>query len=234
MNIRIEVVGVNAGGGEQRRQVLAIERQELAMETLGLNLSESKTLLANVQDFVIAQQTNEYLAQQLACPECGRRYTSKDSASTPMKTVFGPVKVANPPVEPLSLSVRWPQDVSPDGSLASGANQSRDALSGDEVGVLDPVRQSGGFAADADQGFERRTGRSVPPMVSEIPPAIARNGSKTKGGLTPGFLARSRSSRFRTVTAPWSRAGKSWVASAIQGRYIKTYPPAACCRLRSR
>ena len=56
MNIRIEVVGVNAGGGEQRRQVLAIERQELVMETLGMNLSESKTLLANVQDFVVAQQ----------------------------------------------------------------------------------------------------------------------------------------------------------------------------------
>ncbi len=59
MNIRIEVVGGNAGGGEQRRQVLTIKRQDLAMETLGMNLSESKTLLANVQDFVIAQQTNE-------------------------------------------------------------------------------------------------------------------------------------------------------------------------------
>ena len=61
-----------------------------------MNLNESKTLLANVQDFVIAQQTNEYLEQQRACPDCGRRLTSKDSGSTPMKTVFGPVKVANP------------------------------------------------------------------------------------------------------------------------------------------
>jgi hypothetical protein len=34
----------------ERRQVLVIERQELAMETLGMNLNESKTLLANVQD----------------------------------------------------------------------------------------------------------------------------------------------------------------------------------------
>jgi hypothetical protein len=48
MNIRIEVVGVNADGGEQRRQVLMIERQELAMETLGINLSESKALLSGV------------------------------------------------------------------------------------------------------------------------------------------------------------------------------------------
>src|SRR3954452_4968664 len=96
MNLRIEVVGINADGSEQRRQVLTIERQELAMETLGMNLSEGKALLAGVQDFVIAQQANEYLEQQRACPACGRRHTSKDSASTPMKTVFGPVKVANP------------------------------------------------------------------------------------------------------------------------------------------
>ena len=39
---RIEVVSVDADGSEQRRQVLAVERQELAMETLGMSLAESK------------------------------------------------------------------------------------------------------------------------------------------------------------------------------------------------
>ncbi len=96
MNLRIEVVGINADGSEQRREVLTIERQELAMETLGINLSEGKALLAGVQDFVIAQQTNEYLEQQRACPDCGRQHTTKDSGSTPIKTVFGPMRVANP------------------------------------------------------------------------------------------------------------------------------------------
>jgi hypothetical protein len=56
MKVRVEVVCLNADGDEQRRQVLTIERRELAMETLGMNLSESKTLLACVQDFVVAQQ----------------------------------------------------------------------------------------------------------------------------------------------------------------------------------
>jgi hypothetical protein len=79
MNIRVEVVCSDADGNEQRCEVLTIPRQELAMETLGLNLSEGKALLAGVQDFVIAQQAQEYLEQQQACPACGRRHTSKDS-----------------------------------------------------------------------------------------------------------------------------------------------------------
>src|SRR4029077_7144142 len=56
MKVRVEVVCLNADGDEQRRQVLTIERRELAMETLGMNLTEGKALLADVQDFVVAQQ----------------------------------------------------------------------------------------------------------------------------------------------------------------------------------
>ena len=49
MNFRVEVVCMGADGTEQRRAVMAIERAELVMETLGLNLKEGKTLLAGVQ-----------------------------------------------------------------------------------------------------------------------------------------------------------------------------------------
>jgi hypothetical protein len=40
MKVRVEVVYLNADGDEQRRQVLTIERRVLAMETLGMNLTE--------------------------------------------------------------------------------------------------------------------------------------------------------------------------------------------------
>jgi hypothetical protein len=96
MKVRVEVVCLNADGDEQRRQVLTIERRELAMETLGMNLTEGKALLADVQDFVVAQQVREDLEQRRACPHCRRRYTSKDSGSTPVSTVFGRVEVPNP------------------------------------------------------------------------------------------------------------------------------------------
>jgi hypothetical protein len=96
MKVRVEVVCLNADGDEQRRQVLTIERRELAMETLGMNLTESKALLAGVQDFVVAQQAREELEQRVACPRCRRRYTTKDSGSTSVGTVFGRVEVPNP------------------------------------------------------------------------------------------------------------------------------------------
>lgn len=96
MSMRVEVVCRNADGGEQRREVLRIERRELAMETLGMNLSESKALLAGVQDFVIAQQVHSDLERRRVCPHCHLRYTSKDSGSTPVSTVFGRVEVPNP------------------------------------------------------------------------------------------------------------------------------------------
>src|SRR5580692_8266050 len=89
MKVRVEVVCLNADGAEQRRQVLTIGRRELAMETLGMNLSESKALLACVQDFVVAQQVREDLEQRRACPDCRRRYTTKDSGSTSVSTLFG-------------------------------------------------------------------------------------------------------------------------------------------------
>ncbi|MGH9628496.1 MAG: ISKra4 family transposase [Bryobacteraceae bacterium] len=96
MSVRVEVVCVNPDGSEQRREVLAVEPRELAMETLGMNLSEGKALLTAVQDFVVAQQAYEYLEQRRVCPNCRGLYTSKDSGSTVVSTVFGRVEVANP------------------------------------------------------------------------------------------------------------------------------------------
>src|SRR5271166_128693 len=92
MKVWVEVVSQNADGEEQRRQVLTIERRELAMETLGMNLTEGKALLAGVQDFVVAQQAREELERRRACPHCRRRYTTKDSGSTPVRPFFKNLK----------------------------------------------------------------------------------------------------------------------------------------------
>ena len=113
MKVRVEVVCLNAGGDEQRRQVLTIERRELAMETLGVNLTESKALLAGVQNFVVTQQVREDLEQRRACPHCRRRYTSKDSGSTSVSTVFGRVEVPNPRWNRCACQTQGPQTFRP-------------------------------------------------------------------------------------------------------------------------
>ena len=96
MSVRVEVVCVNPDGSEERQQVLTIVGRELAMETLGLSLSEGKALLSGVQDVMVAQQVQEHLARCRVCPHCQCRYTSKDAGSTLVSTVFGRVEVPNP------------------------------------------------------------------------------------------------------------------------------------------
>ena len=120
MKVRVEVVCLNADGDEQRRQVLTIERRELAMETLGMNLTEGKALLAGVQDFVVAQQAREELEQRRACPHCRRRYTTKDSGSTPVSTVFGRVEVLNPRWNRCACQTEGPRTFRPMRSWLNG------------------------------------------------------------------------------------------------------------------
>ena len=96
MKFRVEVVCISDAGQEHRSDVLEMERRQLAMETLGLNLCESKAMLESVQDFVVARQTAEDLEQRRHCPNCGDRYTAKGGGTIGVKTLFGAVEVANP------------------------------------------------------------------------------------------------------------------------------------------
>ena len=57
MKFRVEVVCINDAGQEQRSDVLEVERRQLAMETLGLTLCESKAMLESVQEFVVPVQS---------------------------------------------------------------------------------------------------------------------------------------------------------------------------------
>jgi hypothetical protein len=120
MNFRLEVICVNDEGEELRGEVLAMERHQLAMETLGLHLSESKTLLERVQDFVIARQVAEDLEQRRPCPECGERYAAKTAGTIEVKTLFGTVEVANPRWNRCRCQVSGPKTFRPATSWLRG------------------------------------------------------------------------------------------------------------------
>src|SRR5215831_1512376 len=96
MKFRIQVVCINDAGHEHRSDLLEIERHQLAMETLGLNLCESKAMLESVQDFMVARQTAGDFEQRRHCPNCGARFTAKGGGTITVKTLFGAVEVANP------------------------------------------------------------------------------------------------------------------------------------------
>jgi hypothetical protein len=103
MKVRVEVICVNDEGAEQRREVIQMERRELAMETLGLNLAEGKAILRSVQDFMASQQVSEDLKHRRVCQSCGQRHHSQAAGTSIVETVFGPVAVPNPRWE------RWTQ-----------------------------------------------------------------------------------------------------------------------------
>ena len=143
MKVRVEVVSLNTDGEEQRRQILTIERRELAMETLGVNLTEGKALLAGVQDFVVSQQAREELEQRRACPRCRRRYTTKDSGSTTVSTVFGRVEVPNPRWNRCGCRTEGPRTFRPMRTWLNGQTSPE---------MLYPVCKSDGFAEGSVAG----------------------------------------------------------------------------------
>jgi hypothetical protein len=79
MKLTIQVVMEQADGAKVVTEVTTPERETLTDETLGLTLAESKTLLAGVQDIMVAQQAASYSAAHAACPECGASRRSKGS-----------------------------------------------------------------------------------------------------------------------------------------------------------
>jgi hypothetical protein len=71
MKFRIQVVRVADDGAERMKEVLEFERQELAMETLGMSLAEGKAVLKGVQEFVAEQQAAEFLQRERTCGIAG-------------------------------------------------------------------------------------------------------------------------------------------------------------------
>ena len=120
MKVRVEVLCVNDEGAEQRREVMQMERRELAIETLGLSLAEGKALLQGVQDFVAAQQTSEDLERRRSCPDWGQGYHSKGAGTSTVETVFGPVAVPNPRWERCSCQTEGPKTFRPTAAWLKG------------------------------------------------------------------------------------------------------------------
>ena len=78
------------------REVLTLDRDDLALDTLGLQLAEAKDLLAAVQDTVAEQQVNTAIAKQVACPACGRARRHKDTRTIVVRTLFGMLRLPSP------------------------------------------------------------------------------------------------------------------------------------------
>ena len=100
MKLRVQVViESDDEDGEHppaAHEVAQIDRDALSVDTLGLHLEEAKHLLQKVQAVLIDEQVRPCLAQQVACPSCGRARAHKDAHTIVARTLFGTLHLRSP------------------------------------------------------------------------------------------------------------------------------------------
>jgi hypothetical protein len=94
-------------------QVLALSRDELTPDTLGLHLAEAHELLAALQEALVNAQVTRALDQHRHCPECDTAFRRKDIKTIRLTTLFGVVAVDSPRYRSCPCRVREVATVSP-------------------------------------------------------------------------------------------------------------------------
>lgn len=79
-------------------QVIELQRveTELTPQTLGLSMAEAKDILAGVQNSLVSQQIEQYLAGKQNCSECGAPFVTKGRHLLVFRTLFGLLKLDSP------------------------------------------------------------------------------------------------------------------------------------------
>jgi len=96
MKITVQVVIESGDGPAIVTEVATLVRVALMDATLGLTLAESKTLLAGVQEAVVAQQVAVHHAAQQTCPACGARRRCKGQHQIVVRSLFGTLRLDSP------------------------------------------------------------------------------------------------------------------------------------------
>ncbi|MBV9144025.1 MAG: hypothetical protein JO115_24425 [Pseudonocardiales bacterium] len=97
MKITVRVV-VDTGDATEPTEVevLALDREDLAPDTVGLHLAEAHELLGAVQDVLVTAQVKHACGQHRCCPDCGRAFRHKDTKKISITTLFGTVILNSP------------------------------------------------------------------------------------------------------------------------------------------
>ncbi len=95
VEIQLRIVG-DDGTVISDGAVLRLERADHRLAVVGLSLAEAKTLLADVQNRLVAAQASDYVARQRPCPACGRRRPIKGYETIAFRTAFGVVRLPSP------------------------------------------------------------------------------------------------------------------------------------------
>jgi hypothetical protein len=97
MRWKVTIEGMDEFGGRGIAEVV-IEREfsQLANGEIGLRLSDGKTIMACLQQFVVKQQCEAYVLTRRYCADCRTFRRIKDYGRRKIRTVYGRVEVDNP------------------------------------------------------------------------------------------------------------------------------------------
>jgi hypothetical protein len=115
MKIMVQLVIESGDGPAIVTEAATLTREALTEATLGLSLAESKTILAGVQEAIVAQQAAAYLATLQTCPTCGTQRRCKGHHQIVVRSLFGTLRLDSPrfrrcacqPADTQAVAVRW-------------------------------------------------------------------------------------------------------------------------------
>ena len=94
--IEARIVDAENGTSQTDNTILAvIERPDHNLSELGLTLTEGRALLADVQQTLVSQQVEVWLAARTQCHLCGSALRHKDSRTRVVRTIYGKVTVSS-------------------------------------------------------------------------------------------------------------------------------------------
>ncbi len=97
MPVKIQlVVCADDGREETVADVVTLEKDCQRIEHLGLTLAKAKQLLTTIQQQLLAQQVDTFLASRLHCETCGGALKVKGQHTRRFRTLFGAVTLTSP------------------------------------------------------------------------------------------------------------------------------------------
>jgi hypothetical protein len=96
MKMTLQVVIQHGDEPPMVNEIACLERDTLTLDTLGLNLQEAKTVLAQLQETLVTEQVAVAVAPHLTCPHCGAARTRKGHHQLVMRSLFGKLSLASP------------------------------------------------------------------------------------------------------------------------------------------
>jgi hypothetical protein len=97
MRIKLQLVMCSDDGCEETvTDLVTLKKDSTRIEHLGLSLKEAKQLLTTIQQCVLQQQVEAFLASHSTCADCGASLQVKGYHTRSFRTLFGTFKLASP------------------------------------------------------------------------------------------------------------------------------------------